>query len=99
MQEQGQPILYVKALKAIYGLLESALLFYKKLRRDITDIGFKVNPYDPCMANMQVNGSKMTLTWHVDDVEISHKDPTVIESFIDWMRNKYETVKESNVKV
>ena len=50
-QEKGQPTLYVKVLKAIYGLLESALLFYKKLRKDITKIGFKVNPYDPCVAN------------------------------------------------
>ena len=61
-QEMGQPTLYVKALKAIYGLMEIALLFYKKLRKDITKIGFKVNPYDPCVANMQVHNNQMTLT-------------------------------------
>ena len=27
----GEPVLYVKLLKALYGLLRSALLFYKKL--------------------------------------------------------------------
>ena len=41
----------------------------------------------------------MTLTWNVDDIKISHVYPSVIESFIDWMRDKYETVKESKVKV
>ena len=61
-QERGQPTLYVKTLKAIYGLLESMLLFYKKLRKDITEIGFKVNPYDPYVANMQINEGQITLT-------------------------------------
>ena len=32
-------------------------------------------------------------------MKISHIDPNVIESFIDWMRYKYERVKESKVKV
>ena len=42
---------------------------------------------------------QMMLTWHVYDMKISHVNPEVIESFIDWMRDKYETVKESKVKV
>ena len=29
--ENGEPLLYVKLLKALYGILRSALLFYKKL--------------------------------------------------------------------
>ena len=70
-----------------------------KLRNDINKIGFKVNPYDPCVANMQVNDDQITLTWHVDDMKISHINPNVIESFIYWMRDKYETVRESKVKV
>ena len=39
----GEPILYVRLLKALYGLLRSALLFYKKLRADLEDMGFEVN--------------------------------------------------------
>ena len=30
IEEQGQPILYIHIMKAIYGLLVSAMLFYKK---------------------------------------------------------------------
>ena len=33
----GEPILYVRLLKALYGLLRSALLFYKKLRGELFD--------------------------------------------------------------
>ena len=42
--EHGKKILYVHILKAIYGMLQSALLFYKKFRKIIETIGFKVNP-------------------------------------------------------
>ena len=50
-----EPILYVRLMKALYGLLRSALLFYKKLRADLEKMGFEVNPYDPCVANKMIN--------------------------------------------
>ena len=55
----GEPILYVKLLKALYGLLRLVLPFYKKLRKDLEDMGFEVNPYDPCVANKMINRSQM----------------------------------------
>jgi hypothetical protein len=72
-----QPMLYVKLNKALYGLLRSALLFYKKLVGELEDMGFELNPYDPCVANRQVDGSQQTVTWHVDDLKVSHLDPAV----------------------
>ncbi len=47
VDRQGTAILYVKMQKAIYGLLRSALLFYKKLAADLESIGFVLNPIDP----------------------------------------------------
>ena len=79
---KGQPMLYVKLNKALYGLLKSALLFYKKLVSELTEMGFELNPYDPCVANKIVNGTQMTVTWHVDDLKISHKDPAEVTKFI-----------------
>jgi hypothetical protein len=81
--ENGAPTLYVEVLKAIYGLLESALLFYRKLRKDVEEIGFTINPYDPCVANTEVLGNQLTITWHVDDMKISHKNSQIVDSFID----------------
>jgi hypothetical protein len=54
-------ILYVKMQKALYGLLRSALLFYRKLVANLESDGFVLNPYDSC-----VNGKQMTVCWHVD---------------------------------
>ena len=68
-------MLYIKMQKAIYELLRSALLFYKKLVADLESIGFKLNPYDPCVANKEVNGTQMMVCWHVDDLKVSHVDP------------------------
>ncbi len=47
----GVPMLYVRMQKALYGMLESALAFYKLLQKKLEDEGFVVNPYDLCVAN------------------------------------------------
>jgi hypothetical protein len=69
VDKRNVPILYVKIQKAFYGLLQSALalLFYKKLVGDLKSSGFILNPYDPCDANMIINGSQMS---HVDQAEV-----------------------------
>ena len=51
-------------------------------------IGFKLNPYDPCVANKKVNGSQCTVCWYVDDTKISHMDEAVIDYTI-IMLEKY----------
>ena len=86
---KGEPMLYVSLSKALYGLLQSALLFYKKLRGELEAYGFEVNPYDPCVANKMVNGSQMTVTWHVDDLKVSHKDYDEVTKFLYYLGTLY----------
>jgi hypothetical protein len=57
VDKKGMAILYIKMQKATYMLLRSALLLYKKLVADLERIGVKLNPYDPCVANKEVNGT------------------------------------------
>jgi hypothetical protein len=72
IDKKGTPVLYVKLQKALYGLMRASLLFYKKLRKELEDFGFVVNPYDPCVANKDVgDGKQMTVIWHVDDLMAS----------------------------
>ena len=47
--EKGKRVLYVQVLKAIYGMLQAALLWYKTFRKDLESMGFEFNPYDPCV--------------------------------------------------
>ena len=58
--------------KALYGMLNRALLFYKKLIEGLEWYEFWLNPYNPCMAKMQVNESQVMVTWQVDDLKVSH---------------------------
>ena len=86
----GKKMLFVELQKALYGLLQAALLFYEKLSADLQEYGFKINPYDPCVANKDVNGKQMTVVWHVDDLKVSHQDPKQVDKFIEFLRSKYE---------
>ena len=85
----GKPILYVQLQKALYGMLKSALLFYRKLVSDLTNMGFKLNPYDPCVANKTVNGHQLTVSWHVDDLTISCVEEQPIHDVISALKQIY----------
>ena len=89
VMEKGQKVLYVHVRKAIYGMIQSSLMFYKKLRKDLESYGLKVNRYDPCIANKMVNGKQMTITWHVDDLKVSHVSEKAVDDFISWLETKY----------
>ena len=90
--ENGVAVIYVEILRALYGLVESSFLFYKKICKDLKENGFEINPYDPCVANKMVNGKQLTITWHVDDLKVSHVDSKVVDGFIEWCCKIYEDV-------
>jgi len=77
-------------MKSLYGMMKASVLYYKKFRNDIEDIGYKINPYDICVANKMVNEKQHTIKWHVDDVKSSHVDPQVNEDFYKCCEQKYE---------
>ena len=87
--KNGEPMLYVKLLKALYGLLKAVLVFYKKLAGELVDMGFEINPYDPSVANKIVDGTQMTVTWHVNDLKVSDKDPAEVSKFLLSMAKIY----------
>ena len=95
--EKEQKVLYVHITRAIYGLLVSAMLFYKKFVRDIMKYGFEINPYDPCVANKLVNKRQMTVSWHVDDVKVSHVEHEVVTGFLEWTKITYGSIGEVKI--
>jgi hypothetical protein len=54
----GQKVLLVQCLNALYGTMVAALLYYKKFLKSLTKQGFKLNPYDACVANKTVKASR-----------------------------------------
>ena len=78
-------MLYVKLQKDLCGLLNSALLFYKKLLADLVAIGLEPNPYDPCVVNKIKDGKQRTITCHVDDLKVSNHDPAKIDELTKYL--------------
>jgi hypothetical protein len=68
--------------------MEALLLYYKKFVKSLKLKGFKLNPYDPCVANKQVKGEQLTVCFHVDDCKISHLSPKVVDETIEWLRSE-----------
>ena len=85
----GKKILYVKVLRAIYGCIESALLWYELYVKTLKGMGFKLNPYDRCVANKIINGKQCTIAWYVDDNKISHNDPRVVTEVLNAIKEHF----------
>ena len=70
--KKGMKLLTVQCLNAMYGTMVASLLYYCKFVKSLTDIGFEINPCNPCVMNKIIEGSQMTVCFHVDDCKISH---------------------------
>lgn len=81
--------LYLQLEKALYGCVQSALLWYELFAETLQGMGFTLNPYDPCVANATINGKQCTVAWFVDDNKISHEDPNVVSSIIEKIEEKF----------
>ena len=60
-------------IKALYRTLQAALLFWQLILKTLMEWGFKLNEYDPCVANKMINGKQCTIIWYVDDLKILKK--------------------------
>ena len=87
--ENGKKVLCVRVIKATHGMLVASLCWYKKFRGELESIGFKFNPYDPCVANRKVRGAQHAARFHVDDLASSHKAPIVNDEFLKWLNEKH----------
>jgi hypothetical protein len=87
--ENGKRVIYTELDKALYGTMQAALLFWKKLSGYLEKNGFVANPYDTCVMNKTINGKQMTIAWHVDDLKISHVDMSAIEHVIEKLDSEF----------
>ncbi len=87
--EGGVKILYVELLKALYGTLRAARLFWEKLSRKLQVWGFVLNPYSECVVNKVINAKQCTIGWHVDDVMLAHDETEVVDQIIKQMNDEF----------
>ncbi len=95
--EKGRQVLYLRLQKALYGMMKSAPLFYRKLIKELKEMGFEINPYNPCKANKLMDGKQMTVRWHIDDLMISHVNQDKILKFMNCIKDIYGDNLAKNV--
>ena len=61
----GRNTLYLCILKAIYGMIEYALLCRNIYVSVLKNMGFQLNPYVMCMTNKDINSKQCTIAWYV----------------------------------
>ncbi len=92
VDKKGMKLLYVKLQKALYRLMRASLLFYRKLQKEFEAYGLQVNPYKPCVANMETKSRKqLTVIWHVDNLMASCEDNFELTNFLCYLGKIYGT--------
>lgn len=81
--ENGTKTIYLRLIKALYGCVKSAILWYQLFTECLEGMGFKLNPSNLCVANKMINGKQCTIVWYVDDNKISHVDSAVTTDIIE----------------
>jgi hypothetical protein len=80
----------VLLLKALYGLIESAKLFYDHLSHSLIKLGFIRNCYDQCVWNRTgKTGKQLTICFHVDDLLCASIEQHDLDEFIQELKSMY----------
>jgi Reverse transcriptase (RNA-dependent DNA polymerase). len=85
--EDGKII--VRILKALYGLVQSAALWYKTLTTFLKSLGFVPNDIDPCVMNKTTNSGVMTIILYVDDILVLAENTDDIKWLIVELEKEY----------
>jgi hypothetical protein len=92
--KKGTKQLLVQCQNALYGTMVASLLYYHKFTKSLMSVRFEINPYNPCVANKIVDGTQMTICFHVDDCKLSHHSSRANKNMVDWLRQEYESIFE-----
>jgi hypothetical protein len=83
--------------RALYGCVESAVLWYENLRDTMSSLGYERNPHDICVFNKTgKQGLQCNVTVHVDDLLITSVDESMIESLAEGLRLRYGEITKSD---
>ena len=81
--ENGKKFIYVNVMRAIYGCIEYALLWYNLYVNTLKDLGFIINTCDRCVAKKMIDGNTCNIVWYVDDNKLSHVYLNVVTDILE----------------
>ena len=93
-EKRGVKQFLLRFQNALYGTMVAIMIYYRKFTKSLTSIGFEINPYDQCVANKVIDGSHMTICFHVDDCKMNHREHKANDFMIKWLHKEYESIFE-----
>ena len=75
--DNGVKVLYLRLMKALYGCMDSTLLWYDIYSKTLKSQGFLINAYGRCIENSTIQDKQCTIVWYADDNKVSHIDEEV----------------------
>jgi len=86
---------YVSLDKSLYGLVESAALWYKEVSEHLDSLGYRRSLVDPCLFHEKNGLSSINI--HVDDFLCSFKTVKEKQRVHDFFKSKNCTIKEQDL--
>jgi hypothetical protein len=83
--------------KTIYGLVQSAREFYKKLMSTLKLIGFKCNKSDPCLISKWTQDGVIMIGIYVDDCLVIEKHDGIDELIVELKTSGFKLKVENNL--
>jgi len=87
--KHGQGRVLVQLLKAQYGCVESARLWYEHISKALIEQEFQINPFDKCIFQKQTGDSWTYITLYVDDLMIASDEVKLVDEVITKLTEKY----------
>ena len=81
---------YIWNTRGITTLLE-------KLSKILEEMGYQRNEYDWCDINKIIDNKQCATLWHVDDLKISHIDPTVVSIVLADIDAEYGKISKMTI--
>ena len=86
----------MKMERALYGLIESAKLWYKEFTGFLKSLGFLPNTYDPCVLNLDYKGKTYILVFYLDDCFVNRYNPKQLNYLKKIIAEKYGGCRRTN---
>jgi Reverse transcriptase (RNA-dependent DNA polymerase). len=91
--EEDDDRLIVRIVKAMYGLVQSAALWYDVLTKFLLKLGFKKNDKDPCVMHKTTDKGKLfIIALYVDDILMLCEDEEEFDWLIEELKKEYNEV-------
>jgi hypothetical protein len=92
-------VLTVQVVKAVYGLVESAMLWYKFISNILIILGYNECKSESCVFVRKIDGNISYITLYVDDLLICASSNILLDEIINALKSKEPNIKVNKDKV